>query len=219
MRRTPEPQLMEEATQASAYANADFAEPHNHFVTLFRAHFADLQPRNLLDLGCGPGDICRRLARAYPSSRITGVDGAQAMLDLGHEANRREGLGARIDLELLYLPSDALPGMHFDAVVSNSLLHHLDDPAALWTTIRSLATGSMPVFVMDLHRPETPESVRSMVERYSANEPEILRRDFEASLHAAYTLDEVREQTKAAGLGHLDLETVSDRHLVAWGRV
>ena len=57
-----------------------------------------------------------------------------------------------------------------------------------------------------------------IVDTYAANEPEVLRRDFFASLCAAFTLDEVRDQLEVAGLGHLAVEAISDRHLLVWGR-
>jgi hypothetical protein len=52
MQRIPEPELMDEAEQARAYALADFAEPNERFVACFEATFpeprrqrADLQAR------------------------------------------------------------------------------------------------------------------------------------------------------------------------------
>ena len=36
MERAIEPELMSEMEQAIAYANADFEEPHNHFLELLR---------------------------------------------------------------------------------------------------------------------------------------------------------------------------------------
>jgi hypothetical protein len=47
----------------------------------------------------------------------------------------------------------------------------------------------------------------------------VLQRDFYLSLCAAYTPDEVRAQLADAGLGHCELEVVSDRHWIAWGRL
>ena len=35
MERAIEPELMSEMEQAIAYANADFEEPHNHFLELY----------------------------------------------------------------------------------------------------------------------------------------------------------------------------------------
>ena len=36
MRRIPEPELMDDAEQAKAYAEADFSEPNQRFLELFR---------------------------------------------------------------------------------------------------------------------------------------------------------------------------------------
>ncbi|HEX6174620.1 MAG TPA: SAM-dependent methyltransferase, partial [Candidatus Binatia bacterium] len=61
MERIPEPELMDEDEQARAYALADFAEPHNHFVELFRECFPDEAiTGHVLDLGCGPADVTLR---------------------------------------------------------------------------------------------------------------------------------------------------------------
>ena len=45
---------------------------------------------------------------------------------------------------------------------------------------------------------------------------DILKHDFGASLHAAFTVSEVQDQLQTAGLA-LDVEAVSDRHLVVSG--
>ena len=46
-------------------------------------------------------------------------------------------------------------GAGFSAVVSNSLLHHLHDPAVLWGAIQTLAAPGALVVVRDLRRPMT----------------------------------------------------------------
>ena len=61
MQRITEPELMDEAEQARAYAMADFAEPNERFVGYFETEFPDLKTGSVLDLGCGPGDIVLRL--------------------------------------------------------------------------------------------------------------------------------------------------------------
>jgi hypothetical protein len=58
-----------------------------------------------------------------------------------------------------------------------------------------------------------------MVDRYAHNEPEVLRTDFYNSLLAAYRPPEIREQLREAELGHLEIEVVSDRHLLVWGPI
>lgn len=36
MQRIPEPDLMDDDAQARAYAEADFSEPHENFIALFK---------------------------------------------------------------------------------------------------------------------------------------------------------------------------------------
>jgi SAM-dependent methyltransferase len=222
MDRVPEPELMDDPEQARAYAAADFAEPHERFVALLRARLAQLaQSGAALDLGCGPGDPTLRLARALPGWRVDGVDGAPAMLALAREAAERAGLAARVRFHAARLPDapPALAGRRFDLVFSNSLLHHLADPAVLWQSVRRFAAPGARAFVMDLLRPASPEAARALVDRHAAGERDVLRRDFFHSLCAAYRTDEVAVQLERAGLGTLRCEVVSDRHWIAWGSV
>lgn len=216
MKRIPEPELMDDAAQARAYAHADFSEPHQAFVEHFRSCLPDHEPRRVLDLGCGPADISIRFARAYPACTVTGIDGAQAMLSFGCTAVEAAGLSARIRLLKLRLPA-ALPAtVDFDTIISNSLLHHLAEPAVLWQTLKQV--GGAAVLIMDLLRPDSDQSAQALVEQYAGDEPLILRTDFYHSLLAAYRPEEIREQLQVAGLDHcLRTEVVSDRHLLIWG--
>jgi ubiquinone/menaquinone biosynthesis C-methylase UbiE len=215
--RVPEPELMDTAEQARAYAAADFTEPHEAFVTRFRERFPGFAAGRVLDLGCGAADVTVRFARAYPEARVHGVDGARAMLDEGARLVRRAGLGDRVRLELRQLPDPTLTEAAYDAVISNSLLHHLSDPAVLWTTIAATARVDAPVFVMDLRRPVSTDVARDLVDAYAAGESMVLRDDFYRSLCAAYTVDEVRSQLAGSPLEHVQVEPIGDRHVVGSG--
>ena len=215
--RIPEPELMDTAEQARAYAAADFTEPHEAFVDRFRARFPEFRSGQVLDLGCGPADVTVRFARAYPEARVHGVDGAPAMLEEAAKLVRAAGVGDRVSLEPVRLPSPSLSGAAYDAVVSNSLLHHLADPGVLWATVADTAGASAPVFVMDLCRPTSTDAAQQLVDTYTAGESPVLRDDFYRSLCAAYTPDEVRTQLVSAGLDHFRVEPAGDRHLLVWG--
>jgi cyclopropane fatty-acyl-phospholipid synthase-like methyltransferase len=219
MERVPEPELMNEPEQALAYASADFSEPHDAFIARFRRCFPDFAGGAVLDLGCGPADVTIRFADAYPAARMVGIDGAAAMLALGRQAVAAAGLGPRIRLAQVRLPAAELPGSRYDAVVSNSLLHHLADPAVLWETVRTAAAAEALVFVMDLMRPPSRDAAAQLVALHAADAPEVLRRDFFNSLLAAFRPDEVRSQLAAAGLPRIQVEVASDRHLIAYGRI
>lgn len=220
MERVPEPELMDDAEQAAAYAQADFEEPHARFIELFHETFpGEAVSGTALDLGCGPADITIRFARAYPDCTVHGVDGAEAMLARGRARLIREGLSGSVRLIRGYLPGAQLPLSAYGAVISNSLLHHLREPMALWNTVKDCANPGAPVFVMDLLRPPSREQAQALVDEYAANEPPILRHDFFHSLLAAYLPGEVEDQLRMAGLESLKVKEVSDRHLLVCGKL
>lgn len=218
MKRIPESELMEDPEQAIAYGRADFEEPHSNFIRLLFSHFPQAgDKRTILDLGCGTGDITFRVARAFPEAAVDALDGSRAMLGYARdELAKMHGFGERIRFIHGKL-QDFLPAKSYDLVVSNSLLHHMPDPALFWQAVKRLSGHGTRVFIMDLSRPGSHEEARSLVETHSHNEPDILKRDFYNSLLAAFEVDEVRQQLDEAGLGCLQVEQASDRHLIVCG--
>jgi trans-aconitate methyltransferase len=105
----------------------------------------------------------------------------------------------------------------FHLLVSNSLLHHLHDPAVLWSSLRQLAAPGALVVVRDLRRPADGAALRALVARHGAGAPAVLRRDFAHSLRAAFRPEEVRQQLAAAGLERLEVRPWQDRYLDIWG--
>ncbi len=218
MERIPEPELMDADDQAAAYANADFEEPNQRFVDTFAARFGAPQGW-ILDLGCGPADIPLRLARGYPDVYVRAVDGAPAMLARAQAARAEEApaVAARVKLHESILQGLDLSEASYDAVISNSLLHHLHDPAPFWTAVCRFGRPGAGVLIMDLARPEGAAQAQAIVDTYAASEPAVLRQDFYNSLFAAFTVDEVRGQLDDAGLQGLHVAMASDRHWIVSG--
>jgi len=220
MQRIPEPELMDEAEQARAYAEADFTEPNERFVGYFEREYPDLQSGSVLDLGCGPGDIVLRLATRRPGLVVHGIDGSGAMLRFASERlHESPELGGRVQFIEGRLPGASLPLTAYDAVISNSLLHHMHEPLGFWRAVREAGAPGAAVLVMDLFRPASAEAARAIVRQYAGGEPEVLQQDYYASLCAAFDPHEVRSQLDACGLGALDVRIVSDRHLLVAGRL
>jgi len=211
---------MDSEAQTLAYAEADFNESNSLFVERFLATFGHLPASGrMVDLGCGPGDITRRLARALPGWSITGLDAGPNMLRHAERSLASQGLSGRVRFRRCYLPDASLAGAAWDAVVSNSLLHHLPQPAALWQSVVQLAAPGAAVQVMDLMRPESTSQAQRLVEQYADGAPDVLQEDFYNSLLAAYTTEEVSAQLIEAGLDRLRIETPSDRHWVVSGNL
>lgn len=218
MPRVLEPELMDDPEQALAYAKADFEEENQGFVDRFREYYPDVIEGHVLDLGCGPGDIPIRLVRALPGCWVTGVDASLPMIRLAEEAVRAAGLAGRITLRCERVQTLALPELA-DAAMSNSLLHHLPNPLQFWYGLKKLVKPGAYVLVMDLLRPESPEEAQTIVDRYAAGEPAILRRDFYNSLLAAFTEDEVAAQLAELNLSRLLIDVPDDRHWMVGGRL
>ena len=216
MNRTLEPELMESDAQVQAYAAADFSQENQGFVDLFREYFPEFSDGHVLDLGCGPGDIPIRLARAVPGCRITAVDASAPMIRLAEEAVRHAGLSDRITFRCERFQDLAGANMA-DAAMSNSLLHHVPNPLQFWHKLRVAVKPGSPVLVMDLLRPESPEEAQAIVDRYASGAPDILRRDFYNSLLAAFTEDEISAQLAQMNLTRLIIDVVDDRHWVVGG--
>jgi len=221
MKRRPEPELMEGAEQALAYAQADFSEANGLFIDLLkRLDPGPLRGARALDLGCGPADIVIRFLRTYPQAQCDALDGSAAMLEHARFAlEPLPSIATRCRLLCESLPWAELPRAHYDLLLSNSLLHHLHDPQVLWRTLREAAKPGALVLVMDLMRPASAAWAEALVATYAADAPEVLRNDFRNSLFAAFEPKEVVEQLREAGLAELEIGVVSDRHLAISGRL
>lgn len=226
MERIPEPELMDGSEQVEAYAAADFAASDQAMVERFAQRCGDAPGPRLLDLGCGPGNISFRLARRWPQARVLGIDGAPAMLAIARQRLAAEPpLQPRLSFEQVRLPlatplpPDSPLAAGFTALVSNSLLHHLHAPAALWLALPALAAPGAFVYVQDLRRPASLEQVEALVTSQMEGAPAVLQRDYRASLQAAFTPEEVREQLDQAGLAGLQVAPLQERYLEVWGRL
>ena len=217
MKRHPESrQLMDDVAQARAYAESDFTVSHNRFIDLFATAHPEFDGGRVLDIGCGNGDPTLRFIQRFPESAMIGIDGSAPMLELARKAVDEAGLSHRIWFKKMMVNELNYALGPFDALISNSLLHHLDDPMELWRAARLVKPGGA-IFVMDLTRPPSRRAARTLVGEHK-EDPKLMRRDFYVSLRAAFRPEEVRLQLDLAGLNDLHVEVVSNRHMAIHGK-
>ena len=209
--RVLEPEAMDTDDSVAAYDAMDHTAVNAAFVA--DALSLAPSPARALDLGTGTARIALALCAAHPSVRVTGVDLSPTMLRRGARNVAQAGLTARVGLvvadvtRLPYAPGD------FDLVQSNSLVHHLPEPARFFAALAALASApGVAVFVRDLLRPESVAARDALVARHAASDTALGRELFRASLHAALTLDEVRQLVAASGLEGTAVSQTSDRH-------
>ena len=219
MKRIPEPELMCDKRQANAYARADFEAPHSNFIDLLKLSMRNDFGESALaiDLGTGAADIAIRFALEFPLFEVDAVDGSNEMLFEAEKAIAKNGLKNKINLINSPIQKISLAKKEYAVIFSNSLLHHLQDPLVLWKLLKHVK-GNPLIFIMDLIRPKTLKQVEKMTKQYTANEPDILKRDFKNSLKAAFTIEEVDLQLTSVGLEDLCVKAVSDRHMIIYNR-
>ena len=218
MQRQAEPEFMDLAAEAEAYAMANFGDVNEAFVARLLELVGEPGRAVAVDLGTGPGDIPLRLLRARPRWRVVAVDAAFPMLEFA-----RASRAACKRRRLAFVQADAktLPfsSAFFDVAFSNSILHHITDTPAFWSELKRVAKPSAWVFLRDLSRPDDEETARYIVARYAGSESELLQEEYYRSLLSAYTPAEVRAQLDQARLFGLDVTQATDRHLDVFGRL
>ncbi len=83
-------------------------------------------PRTIVDLGCGPGNVTALLAQRWPNARVIGIDNSEAML-----AKARAGAPPNVE----YVAGDLAmwtPDASVDLVYTNAALHWLPAHATLF---------------------------------------------------------------------------------------
>jgi SAM-dependent methyltransferase len=84
------------------------------------------QPRNILDLGCGTGEITIRMAELFPDARITGADIIPSHLELAREKAVQYGDRVKFqEADAFELP---FAGGSFDLVVCRHVLQAIPNP-------------------------------------------------------------------------------------------
>ena len=128
---------------------------------------------SLLELGCGPASLTRRLLQRFPSVHVTAVDFDPVMLAIARETLLPFGDRVRILSADLALPSwqEKIVGLRPQAIVSSTALHWLmpDRQHALHCEIQSLLADN-GVFLNADHQRFNPAEVnkKALSERHDA---------------------------------------------------
>ncbi len=171
LKRILEPEVMDTWEESIAYDAMDFTEVNAAFAEQAVA-LGPIAGR-ILDIGTGPARIPVLMAQLRSQWQIVGIDLSRNMLKLGDRHVQISGLSDRIQLELIDAKQMPYADASFDFVVSNSIVHHLPDPLLCWREIRRILKPNGGLFVRDLLRPDTLETLDRLVSGIGA-EPKVL---------------------------------------------
>jgi ubiquinone/menaquinone biosynthesis C-methylase UbiE len=205
-----EPEVMDTPEEARDYDAMDHSEVNRLFVADFLKHFSGAA--TILDMGTGTAQIPIELCRQAPTAQVHAIDLAEHMLRLGEENVRRAGFQERIRLRKVDAKRLPFADKSFAAVMSNSIVHHIPEPAAAMAEMVRVTSPGGALFVRDLLRPPTLEKLREIVQTYAADANDHQQKMFGDSLHAALTLEEVRDIVRGLGMDPEEVRQTSDRH-------
>jgi ubiquinone/menaquinone biosynthesis C-methylase UbiE len=221
LNRILEPEVMDSEREAQEYNDMDHSVVNQRFVEeLFRfvrdqnAVGADgeIELGDVLDLGTGTALIPIELCRQDHECRVMAVDLAVSMLELARYNVEAGGMIERITLAQVDAKKMGYDRGAFDVVISNSIIHHIPQPlSCLREMVRVVAEDGL-LFIRDLMRPEDTETLEELVVAYTGKESEYSQKLFRDSLHAALSLDEIRELVASLGFEPDSVKATSDRH-------
>lgn len=99
------------------------------------------QPRTVVDLGCGPGQLTATLTDRWPSARVTGIDSSAEMIAEAHRFD-----GPRLQFRQQDV-RDFAPDEPIDVIISNATLQWVDNHRELLPRlVEALAPGGWLAF-------------------------------------------------------------------------
>ncbi len=177
------------------------------------------RPLRVLDLASGGGDVPIALAlRAVRSGlpmQFEGCDkSSDAMQFASHRAAAR-GVAIRF-FRLDVIEDEVPPG--FDAIISSLFLHHLDAAEAVGLLQRMKRTAEELIMINDLLRGPI-EYAMAWTGCHLLTRSPIVWHDGPVSVSAAFTIREVRDLARQAGLDGVKLKRRwPGRFLLLWSR-
>jgi ubiquinone/menaquinone biosynthesis C-methylase UbiE len=202
--RVPEPEAIDDSGEVEAYASAAAQSHLDAIDDTFVAHAQLLlkgrERGRALDIGTGPGQIVIKLGYQLTRWKFLGVDRSAAMIAKAQEAQATAPeLAGRVDFVVADGNRLDLPGHSFDLVMCNSVLHHFADPQNLFAEMARLVKPGGAILLRDLLRPARlnfGHHARKHGKHYSGE----MKRLYIASLHAAYTEEELQKMVAASPL-------------------
>lgn len=109
--------------------------------------FPDMTGKDMLDLGCGYGWHCK-YAADHGARRVLGIDRSEMMIAEAVKRNATPGITYRV----CSLQDYEYPAAAYDLVVSNLVLHYVEDLDGVYRSIcKTLRPGG--VFLMNIEHP------------------------------------------------------------------
>jgi ubiquinone/menaquinone biosynthesis C-methylase UbiE len=202
---------MSGADEAVEYDEMDFSATDQLFAQRAVGLATAAAVKLIADLGSGNAKIPLAMRPLLPrATRVCAVEMSTEMLAVAARNRARRG----VELHLVAADAKHLPfaDRSVGMITSNSLIHHIPDPRAVFQEIARIARPRAPILIRDLVRPENQQALDQLVETHAMQWSPLQRTLFSDSLHAALTLGEVRHMLDRCGLADVKVAQITDRH-------
>ncbi len=215
--RVLEPEVMDTVAEAEDYNAMDHSQVNRLFVDDFLTGLSRIPlPASgtwrIFDAGTGTALIPIELARRGTPVDVTAADLAEQMLIVARRNIAQAGCEPVIHLIRSDCKRLADADASFDAVMSNSIVHHIPEPLTVLRECWRIVRPGGLFFVRDLMRPADEPQLDDLVRTYAGSANAHGQQMFRDSLHAALTVGEVAELAAALGLQPGCVRATSDRH-------
>lgn len=201
---------MDTADEAAAYDAMDHERVNGDFADRLVALGAR---GHMLDIGTGPGHIPLLVADRLADCTIVAVDLSPAMLEIARRRVASSAHHSRIELRLADAKALDMDDGSFDAVFSNTILHHFGDPRPFLREAARVLRPGGALLIRDLYRPDSATALDQLVAAHSAGAGPVGQALLRASLCAAFTPAELRAIADECGLAGAELVLDTDRHM------
>ena len=218
LNRILEPEVMDTLEEAFEYDSMDHSQVNEVFSTDFFAARIPNDDSQILDVGTGTAQIPIVICKRNSHLKITAIDLADSMIELGNKNIQAAGLEDSITLAKVDSKSMPYPDESFDQVISNSIIHHIPNPVACFKEMIRVTKKGGLLFIRDLLRPMFETELLTIVKLHAGDATPKQKQLFTDSLHASLTLDEVRDIVKLFGFDASCVIQSSNRHWTFTGR-
>lgn len=210
--RILEPEAMDTPEEVREYDAMDHGAVNGRFAEDVLTFHGPARGGEWLDAGTGTARIPIEIARRDWNVHLRAVDLSPHMIARAREVVASAGLSERIRCEVVDAKAFPFPDSSFEAVVSNTIVHHIPDPRPALQEMARLVAPRGTLFIRDLARPADEATLDHLVQTYAGDESPRARQLFADSLRAALTLPEIRAILHEIGIPPEAATMTSDRH-------
>jgi 2-polyprenyl-3-methyl-5-hydroxy-6-metoxy-1,4-benzoquinol methylase len=177
----------------------------NPVKSLLQTNNSISQPIVMADLGCGSGDMLRRIARWARQEKIEmkgiGIDANQNIISYARQASRSF---KELDFQTLNIFSTEFQTMTFDVVLATLFTHHFTHDELVLMLTRLKKQTRKFIIINDIHRhPVAYYSIRWLTKFFSRSE--MVKFDAPLSVRRAFLKKEWEAILKEAGVKNYQL--------------